>query len=56
MSERLVQLGVAPDRLEAAGYEPAKPIETNETETGRAVNRRVEFVIVSQEPPGQALP
>lgn len=41
----LVTKGVAPARLESEGYGPDRPIDTNETEEGRAKNRRVEFKI-----------
>jgi OmpA-OmpF porin, OOP family len=44
----LVGKGVAADRLEAKGFGPDQPIETNKTAAGREKNRRVEFVIVEQ--------
>jgi outer membrane protein OmpA-like peptidoglycan-associated protein/Tol biopolymer transport system component len=34
-------------RLESKGYGKSKPLATNETETGRAINRRTEFSIIS---------
>jgi len=40
----VTQYGVAADRLAAFGDGPYAPIETNDTEDGRAVNRRVELV------------
>ncbi len=40
--------GVDPARLAADGLGETQPIDTNETEAGRARNRRVEFVIVSR--------
>ncbi len=41
--------GIAPDRLEAIGFGPTKPIASNKTVRGRAQNRRTEFRIVSLE-------
>jgi OmpA-OmpF porin, OOP family len=41
----LVNRGVEPARLEAKGYGPDRPIASNETSRGRAVNRRVAFII-----------
>src|SRR5262249_54914040 len=40
----LVQRGVGPDRLQAAGAGETRPIASNETAEGRALNRRVELV------------
>jgi chemotaxis protein MotB len=37
-----------PERLSAAGYAEFHPIATNETSQGRAQNRRVDLVVVSQ--------
>lgn len=42
----LVQKGVAEETLMAQGYGKRKPKASNLTEEGRALNRRVEFVIV----------
>jgi OOP family OmpA-OmpF porin len=42
----LIQRGVAPSRLIATGYGPARPIGDNATEEGRAQNRRIEIRIV----------
>lgn len=42
----LVQHGVAADRLSYRGYGKRHPIADNETEEGRAANRRTEFRIV----------
>lgn len=45
----LVQHGIESGRLEAHGYGMEKPIEDNDTDAGRAKNRRVEFKILEQE-------
>jgi hypothetical protein len=42
----LVSRGVAESRLVGNGYGSGMPIDTNDTEAGRARNRRVEFVVV----------
>ena len=39
----IVSKGVAADRLAAKGFGTAKPVSTNKTLAGRALNRRVEF-------------
>lgn len=39
----LVNSGVAPERLEVQGFGKANPVATNDTEAGRAQNRRVEL-------------
>lgn len=41
----LIKQGVATDRLRAKGYGPDRPASSNSTASGRADNRRVEFVI-----------
>jgi outer membrane protein OmpA-like peptidoglycan-associated protein len=42
----LVKKGVQPDRLEAKGFGPDRPVADNKTAAGREANRRVEFVLV----------
>lgn len=44
----LLGKGISSDRLEAKGYGPDQPIETNKTAAGRERNRRVEFMITQQ--------
>lgn len=43
--EYLVRQGVEGSRVTAMGYGEANPVATNDTEDGRAENRRVEFVV-----------
>lgn len=40
----LVSRGVSPSRLTTRGYGESDPVATNETESGRAQNRRVELI------------
>lgn len=49
------QNGVDPERMVAIGYAEFQPLTGNETEVGRAQNRRV-TVIVLPEPPAPAVP
>lgn len=42
----LVENGIEPNRLSTKGYGDTTPIATNETETGRAENRRTEFKVI----------
>ncbi|MFN7600292.1 MAG: OmpA family protein [Bacteroidota bacterium] len=42
----LVSQGIDRGRLQAHGYGESKPIDSNETEEGRANNRRVEFTVL----------
>jgi outer membrane protein OmpA-like peptidoglycan-associated protein len=42
----LVEHGVAAARLSANGYGKSRPVTTNDTDEGRQLNRRVEFVIL----------
>ena len=44
----LVKTGVKPERVKANGYGDAMPIASNETEEGRAKNRRTEFIVVTK--------
>ncbi|MBI3300214.1 MAG: OmpA family protein [Elusimicrobia bacterium] len=46
---RLAGEGLAPARLTAAGYGPYRPAAANDTEEGRAKNRRVELLILRPE-------
>jgi OOP family OmpA-OmpF porin len=42
----IVSQGIESYRLTARGYGESKPIDTNDTDAGRANNRRVEFTVV----------
>ena len=44
----LVREGVDPSRMDSVGYGPTRPIESNKTRAGRALNRRTEFNIIEQ--------
>jgi outer membrane protein OmpA-like peptidoglycan-associated protein len=44
----LIKLGIEPDRLVATGFGEGAPIADNETTEGRALNRRVDFIILDQ--------
>lgn len=46
--EYLIQRGVEGARLGADGYGERKPVASNDTESGRAQNRRVEFKVIKQ--------
>ncbi len=43
-SSYLISKGIASERLREVGFGSARPISDNETESGRKLNRRVEFV------------
>jgi hypothetical protein len=40
--------GIAEARISSAGFGPGKPIASNDTEDGRAQNRRVEVVVTKR--------
>lgn len=44
----LVSKGIAMQRLVSKGYGETKPVANNQTEEGRAVNRRTEMKVISQ--------
>ena len=45
--DALVKDGVGPDRLAAVGVGPLSPVASNDTNEGRAQNRRVELVLIT---------
>lgn len=45
----LIDLGVGKYRLYSAGLGSYSPIESNKTEEGRKINRRVEFIVLYRE-------
>jgi chemotaxis protein MotB len=47
----MVKYGIAPQRLSASGYGEYHPIASNRTEAGRALNRRVDVVVVGKHEP-----
>jgi outer membrane protein OmpA-like peptidoglycan-associated protein len=44
----LIQQGINMDRLAYKGFGESRPVESNDTEDGRARNRRTEFVIIEK--------
>ena len=49
---QLIGLGIAPERISTVGYGKDFPVAANDTDTNRAINRRVEVVISE---PGQVV-
>ncbi len=45
VKQALVVRGVESSRLESAGFGPKRPVSPNDTDDGRAKNRRVDFVV-----------
>ena len=48
VKQALVGRGIEPQRIDARGYGPAFPVASNDTPTGRQLNRRVEVVIAPE--------
>ena len=44
----LASQGIKPERMLAVGYGESRPVDTNQTEKGRAQNRRVEFTLIKK--------
>lgn len=52
IADILVSHGISSDRISVIGYGDARPIDTNDTEEGRAKNRRVEVKLIAKEAKG----
>jgi outer membrane protein OmpA-like peptidoglycan-associated protein len=48
LTEYLIEKGISEDRVFAMGYGETRPIASNDTEGGRDMNRRVEFIIFTE--------
>jgi outer membrane protein OmpA-like peptidoglycan-associated protein len=46
--------GIEAERMTAKGYGPHQPTDTNDTDEGRAKNRRVQFKITEKKPKAPA--
>jgi outer membrane protein OmpA-like peptidoglycan-associated protein len=46
VNQYLVENGIEQSRLLYKGYGETKPVDTNETPEGRAINRRTEFKVI----------
>jgi len=47
--DAIVEGGISPNRLEVDGYGESRPIATNATKSGKALNRRIEFKVLNPE-------
>lgn len=52
----LVQRGISADRINTRGYGELYPIATNNTPTGRQLNRRVEIIVSNDQSPAEDRP
>ncbi len=52
----LVTQGIAPERLDARGHGPDRPVASNETSQGREANRRVDLLLPPPARPGSRNP
>lgn len=48
VQEYLVKQGISADRMTSKGFGLSRPVASNDTEEGRSLNRRTEFVIVKK--------
>ncbi len=44
----IISKNISDDRVSSVGFGESRPLASNDTEEGRALNRRVEFVIISK--------
>ncbi len=51
VAEFLISLGISPSRLSYSGYGSENPVSDNDSEAGRALNRRVEIKLITKEEP-----
>ena len=50
VKEKLLELGLSPDRISGLeGRGELEPVASNETEEGRALNRRIEFNLIRRD-------
>jgi chemotaxis protein MotB len=47
------EVNLDPDRLEASGFGPYRPVATNKTRRGRALNRRIEILLLPLKSKGE---
>ncbi len=47
VKEAMIERGIDPSRLETNGKGESEPIDTNDTETGRQNNRRVQVTVLN---------
>ena len=45
MADYLVKAGLSADRFAAIGYGSSQPVATNDTDEGKAQNRRIDFLV-----------
>ncbi len=48
VQQYLINRGIPAERLTAQGYGPTQPIASNDTATGRALNRRIEIQLIGE--------
>ena len=48
VKDLMAQAGVDPSRMDTDGWGQEKPIASNDTDEGRAMNRRTELIVVQR--------